>query len=407
MNFFSICSNSGSEPRREARGGARVLERLDGQIDLAVVLDRHDLRLDAVPFAEMLPDVLHVVPVDLGDMDEPHPPVLELQERSVVLDPRHGARDGRTDLDLSDVVVPFRRSGPFPDDGQVCGSGPSPVNRGAGRSRSIVRWRSGPTTIPRPGWKRSCPCLLLDEARHNLHWVSRTRSSTTPRSTPPRTCGPWRTRAGSSAPHSRRPRTTSCLAQPAAEGANDVLAEAIGAAGIHLPGVIGGLPEADAFASAWCAGTDDTARRVMGQGIYALTEVRGVPAAAGTTADRHHPRRGAHRELDPGVRGRGRPRGAARGSSAAPAPTRDASSGPTKRASGCGRREGRSFRCPGSGVRPRTGSGSDRCTHRPSTAVAGTRRRWSQPSAVTNSPAVGASASSTPISRTRRPTRST
>src|SRR6266702_8615378 len=99
----------------------------------------------------MFPDVLHVVPVDLGDMDQTHPPVLQLQERSVVLDPRHGARDGRTDLDLSDVAVPFRRSGPIPDAGQVCGTGPSPVNRGGG-SRSIARWRSGRTTTPRRGW---------------------------------------------------------------------------------------------------------------------------------------------------------------------------------------------------------------------------------------------------------------
>src|SRR5439155_18171605 len=72
------------------------------------------------------------------------------------------------------------------------------------------------------------------------------------------------------------------LGQPSAEGANDLLADAIESAGIQLPGVVGGLPEAEAFASAWCARTGDTARRVMGQGIYALTAVRGVPAAAGT-----------------------------------------------------------------------------------------------------------------------------
>src|SRR5204863_255800 len=48
------------------------------------------------------------------------------------------------------------------------------------------------------------------------------------------------------------------------------------------PGVVGGLPEAEAFAVAWCARTGNTARRVMGQGIYSLTEVLPVPAVAGT-----------------------------------------------------------------------------------------------------------------------------
>src|SRR5437867_2767923 len=52
--------------------------------------------------------------------------------------------------------------------------------------------------------------------------------------------------------------------------------------GIQLPGVVGGLPEAEAFAVAWCARTGNTARRVMGQGIYSLTEVLPVPAVAGT-----------------------------------------------------------------------------------------------------------------------------
>ncbi|TMK16388.1 MAG: GNAT family N-acetyltransferase [Actinobacteria bacterium] len=72
------------------------------------------------------------------------------------------------------------------------------------------------------------------------------------------------------------------LGQPSAEGANDLLADAIESAGIQLPGVVGGLPEAEAFAVAWCARTGNTARRVMGQGIYSLTEVLPVPAVAGT-----------------------------------------------------------------------------------------------------------------------------
>jgi len=40
---------------------SRVLEGLDRQVDLAVVLDRGDLDLDAIPFAQVLADVLDVV----------------------------------------------------------------------------------------------------------------------------------------------------------------------------------------------------------------------------------------------------------------------------------------------------------------------------------------------------------
>ncbi|HEX2422992.1 MAG TPA: GNAT family N-acetyltransferase [Actinomycetota bacterium] len=133
------------------------------------------------------------------------------------------------------------------------------------------------------------PLLLLDEARHNLHLglahtlVHHTAVYPAKNLWSVEDAGTVVGAALQTPPHNL------VLAQPAAEDANDLLADAIGSAGIHLPGVIGGLPEADTFASAWCAGSGDTARRVMGQGIYALTEVRGVPAAAGTprTATSH------------------------------------------------------------------------------------------------------------------------
>jgi GNAT superfamily N-acetyltransferase len=126
--------------------------------------------------------------------------------------------------------------------------------------------------------------LLLDEARHDLHLGLAHTLVHHPAVYPSKNlwsvddAGTVVGAALQTPPHNL------VLAQPAAEGANDLLADAIGSAGIHLPGVIGGLPEADAFASAWCAGTGDTARRVMGQGIYALTEVRGTPRTA-TTQD--------------------------------------------------------------------------------------------------------------------------
>src|SRR6266550_1791876 len=60
-----------------------ILERLDGEVDLAILLDGLDLRLDDIPFTEVVVHVLHVVPVDLGDMHETQPTVFELEERAV------------------------------------------------------------------------------------------------------------------------------------------------------------------------------------------------------------------------------------------------------------------------------------------------------------------------------------
>jgi len=48
-------------------------------------------------------DVLHVVAIDLGDVDQTQPAVLELQERAVRGDAFDGAVDDGADLDLSDL----------------------------------------------------------------------------------------------------------------------------------------------------------------------------------------------------------------------------------------------------------------------------------------------------------------
>jgi predicted GNAT family acetyltransferase len=125
------------------------------------------------------------------------------------------------------------------------------------------------------------PLLMLDEARHDLHLGLVHTLVHHPSVYPSKhlwsvvDAGTVVGAALQTPPHNL------ILAQPSAEGANDLLADAIGSAGIQLPGVVGGLPEAQAFAAAWCARTGDTARRVMGQGIYSLTEVLPVPAAAG------------------------------------------------------------------------------------------------------------------------------
>jgi uncharacterized protein len=123
------------------------------------------------------------------------------------------------------------------------------------------------------------PLLMLDEARHDLALGLAHTLVHHPSVYPSKDLWSVQDAGTVVAAALQTPPHNLVLAQPAAEGANTTLADAIAAAEVHLPGVIGGLPEAEAFASAWCARTDASARRVMGQGIYALTEVRGVPPA--------------------------------------------------------------------------------------------------------------------------------
>src|SRR5439155_9305358 len=78
------------------------------------------------------------------------------------------------------------------------------------------------------------------------------------------------------------------LARPSADGALEVLAAAIDD---ELPGVVGAVPEAGAFAAAWSARTGRDARMRTRQGIYALERVNppsGVSggARAADSADR-------------------------------------------------------------------------------------------------------------------------
>ena len=126
------------------------------------------------------------------------------------------------------------------------------------------------------------PLLMLDEARHDLALGLAHTLVHHPSVYPSKDLWSVQDAGTVVAAALQTPPHNLVLAQPAAERANATLADAIAAAEVHLPGVIGGLPEAEAFTSAWCARTGASARRVMGQGIYALTEVRGVPAAAGT-----------------------------------------------------------------------------------------------------------------------------
>jgi predicted GNAT family acetyltransferase len=63
------------------------------------------------------------------------------------------------------------------------------------------------------------------------------------------------------------------LAEPLDEAALAPLASAIVDAGIHLPGVLGGVSEAEAFAAAWIALVGGGTQTITRQGIYELTAV--------------------------------------------------------------------------------------------------------------------------------------
>jgi hypothetical protein len=84
----------------------RVLESLDGEIDLPVFLDGHDLGLNFVVLTEVLADVPDVVAVDLGDVDQADSSVFKLEESSVRGDPLYGPFNDRTYLYLCDCSTP-------------------------------------------------------------------------------------------------------------------------------------------------------------------------------------------------------------------------------------------------------------------------------------------------------------
>jgi len=72
------------------------------------------------------------------------------------------------------------------------------------------------------------------------------------------------------------------LAEPIDDASLAPLASAILDAGVRLPGVVGGLAEANAFADAWVARAGGGTEIVTRQGIYELTAVRDRGDAEGT-----------------------------------------------------------------------------------------------------------------------------
>jgi GNAT superfamily N-acetyltransferase len=72
------------------------------------------------------------------------------------------------------------------------------------------------------------------------------------------------------------------LARPIDEASLGPLAAGIHGAGVRLPGVVGGLPEAERFAQAWIDLAGGTTKTITRQGIYELTSVRDDGRAEGT-----------------------------------------------------------------------------------------------------------------------------
>jgi uncharacterized protein len=71
------------------------------------------------------------------------------------------------------------------------------------------------------------------------------------------------------------------LAEPALPGAIQLLVATVTDAGVLLPGVVGGVTEAQAFAAAWHERNGGDSQTLTRQGIYQLTGVREAGSASG------------------------------------------------------------------------------------------------------------------------------
>src|SRR5579862_6996172 len=151
------------------------------------------------------------------------------------------------------------------------------------------------------------PLLLADEARHNLILGLAGTLRSTPDVYPERSL--WLVYDGGIvvAAALRTPPYNAVIARPLDEAALDELVAAID----ELPGVVGAVPEVDAFAERWCVQRGARARLVFGQGIFALTAVADLPRFGGTPRGDAGRLRPAGR-LVRGVRARGAARQRAR-----------------------------------------------------------------------------------------------
>jgi len=126
------------------------------------------------------------------------------------------------------------------------------------------------------------PWLLEDEARHNLILGLAHTIESTPDAYPEHSL--WLVRRDGEVLGAalRTPPYNLVVARPRRDAALEALAERIDD---ELPGVIGAVPEVDAFARAWCTHRAVTARVLFEQGIFVLRQVAAPPRAPGRYRD--------------------------------------------------------------------------------------------------------------------------
>ena len=83
------------------------------------------------------------------------------------------------------------------------------------------------------------------------------------------------------------------LAEPTGPEAIDALCDAVMEGRPAAPGVVANVPWSERFAERWSRTTGDRAKKVLAQGVYALTEVRDPRPAPGA----HRPCRAADRDI--------------------------------------------------------------------------------------------------------------
>jgi GNAT superfamily N-acetyltransferase len=72
------------------------------------------------------------------------------------------------------------------------------------------------------------------------------------------------------------------LSEPTDGAAVDALCDAVASTRADVPGVVANVPWADRFVERWALTTGDRARKVLAQGVYALTRVRDPRPAPGS-----------------------------------------------------------------------------------------------------------------------------
>ena len=123
------------------------------------------------------------------------------------------------------------------------------------------------------------PLLLADEARHNLILGIAGTIRDSPDVYPLRSLWIVRKEGRPVAAAIRTPPYNLILARPESPVALEALADGIAE---ELPGVNGCVPEAEEFAELWAERSGARPRTNMRQGIYALQQVRPLPAVPGS-----------------------------------------------------------------------------------------------------------------------------